>query len=137
MTLVISISKAVFEFQCSLTFLVKPHFVLLFSQVSVKANTYLKENEKLFREQIYWVSTETEKKNKNNHQTKNNNKKPLKQNQKTILKFTRSHKNPQIINAVLSKKTNLRGITIPDLKIYYRTTVTKTNKQYGVAKKRK
>lgn len=138
MTLVINISKAVFEFQCSLTFLVKPHFVLLFSQVPVKANTYLKENEKLFREQILWVSTETEKKNNNNNnQTKNNNEKPLKQNQKTILKFTRSHKNPQIINAVLSKKTNLGGITIPDLKIYYRTTVTKTNKQYGVAKKKK
>lgn len=69
MTLVIRISKAVFEFQRNLTFLVKPHFVLLFSQVPVKANTYHMENEKLFREQSLWVSTEIEKLD-NNKQTK-------------------------------------------------------------------
>ena len=75
------------------------------------------ENEKLFREQILWVFIEIEKKNDNNNQTRNNNKNPLKQNQKTTLKFTRSHKNFQITNAVLSKKTNPGGITIPDFKI--------------------
>lgn len=74
-------------------FLVKPHFVLLFSQVPVKANTYHMDNEKLFREQILWVFIEIEKKMTTTTKQKNNNRKPLKQNQKTILKFTRSNKN--------------------------------------------
>jgi hypothetical protein len=32
----------------------------------------------------------------------------------------------QIANTVLSKKSNAGGIAIPDCKLYYRVTVTKT-----------
>jgi hypothetical protein len=45
--------------------------------------------------------------------------------EKSILKYIRKHKRPGIVKTILCKRSNARGNTVPNFKLYYRAITIK------------